>query len=97
MISQHMRLTDFGERAGRTINAAKLLVKISQRRKRASNLETPIVRDVSQPVVHLVIAKFHTSPYINTKQRVTCCDVTLGYVSSYVVAFGIFVYQEISP
>ena len=66
-------------------------MKISQRRNRVSNLETPIVQEVSQPVVHLVIAKVLTSHYINIKQQVTCCDVTLGYVSSYVVGFSVFV------
>jgi len=91
MISQHMRLTDFGEREGRTINAANCLWKFRSAGKGVSNLETPVVREVSQPVVHLAIAKFLTSHYINIMQQVTCCYVTLGYVSSYVVAFSVFV------
>jgi hypothetical protein len=71
-----------------------LFVKTFQCCKRASNLETPIIRQVSKPVLHFVIAKFLTSHYINTKQQITCCDVTLGYVSSYVVAFSVFIYQQ---
>ena len=72
----------------------KLLVETSQHRKRASNLETPTIREVSQPVLDIVIAKFLTSHCINTKQQVTCCDVTLGYVSSYVGAFSVFIDQQ---
>jgi len=69
-------------------------VKTFQRCRRVSNLETPILRQVSQPVLHLVIAKFLTAHYINTKQQITCCDVTLEYVSSYVVAFSVSIYQQ---
>ena len=80
-----------------------MLVETFQRRKRVSNLETPIVREVSQPVLHLVIAKILLVATLNLDTfRLTWLLSAFLFTNKRRCAYRpskphLTTYQEISP